>query len=147
MSSPVAMVREEDSVRTASRVMARRGVSGIAVLDGNGNVSGMVTASDIIRFEQSHRCRVLSDHGFHLGCIANERVSRLMTRGVLTAPASAPLDEVARRMTERKVHRLIVTRGGRAVGIVTSADLARCLWKLARGESVAGERRETRLAP
>lgn len=146
MSSPVAVVRETASIREAARVMARRRISAVAVLDGDGKVSGLLAAADIVRFQPRHACRVLDGRmGYHVDCIGDVPVKRVMTQGLYTVPPSAPAEEIARRMTENSIHRLIVADKGRVVGIITAFDLARCLW-LARPGAV-GDVRMGRLDP
>ncbi len=149
MSSPVALVRETASVREAARIMSRRGISAVAVIDAKGGVVGILTANDVVRFEPRHRCRVFGEkRGYHIECLGDERVSRVMTRGLLTVAPTETVDVVARRMVENRMHRVIVERAGRAVGIVTAMDLARCLWRVTEGDRApGGNMRPTRLSP
>ncbi len=147
MSSPVALVRETSRVREAAQVMSSRGISTVAVLDAAGGVTGIVTAADIVRFEPKHRCRVFSGkRGYHVDCLGDEIIRRVMTRGLLTVSPSETAASVARKMVENKMHRVIVEKNGRAVGIVTAMDLARCLWKASeKGASLGGDQRTGRL--
>ena len=54
-------------------------------------------------------------------------VRDIMTPTVYTVPENTPVAKIARTMVAGRIHRLMVTRGGRVVGIVTSLDLVRLL--------------------
>ena len=62
---------------------------------------------------------------FDLGAIADDDlvVRDIMTPAVDAVPEDATVSEVASRMLDSQVHRLLVTREGRPVGIVTTSDL------------------------
>lgn len=53
----------------------------------------------------------------------NRTVAELMTRHVVTVPPTTPLRKAANLMRGRSIGCLVVTEGGRLVGIVTVADL------------------------
>lgn len=46
----------------------------------------------------------------------------LMTKPIETVEADTPVNEVAKRMTEMDIHRLLVTEDGRPVGIISISD-------------------------
>lgn len=46
-----------------------------------------------------------------------------MTRGTLSVHPDAPIPEVARRIREHGVHRLLVVEDGRLAGILSTFDL------------------------
>ncbi|MBZ5546075.1 MAG: CBS domain-containing protein, partial [Acidobacteriia bacterium] len=50
-----------------------------------------------------------------------------MTPTVYTVPESTPVSKLAQTMISGRIHRLLVTRRGRVVGIVTALDLLRLL--------------------
>jgi CBS domain-containing protein len=54
-------------------------------------------------------------------------VRDIMTPTVYTVPEETPVPELAHAMVAGRIHRLLVTHRGRAVGIVTSLDLVRLL--------------------
>jgi CBS-domain-containing membrane protein len=49
MSSPVVTVAETSSVQEAARIMTRKGLKRLAVLNGDNEVVGIVTRADLIR--------------------------------------------------------------------------------------------------
>ena len=142
MSRPVASVLEDVPVREAARVMADRGVSGLAVLDRKGRLVGVIRASDIVRYETTREALSMSeiDHrrakagrefpdglGARLTRLNDETVKDIMTLAVTTASASATLSQLAHRMSEQRVHRVFIEEGGRLAGVVTAFDITRHL--------------------
>lgn len=139
MSRPVLGVRLGDPVMEAGRKMAKHGISGLAVRDGKGRTVGVVSASDIVRYESSRACLVMGEQeyerlrdeaavrissGFHMERQDDEAVSEIMTPGVVTVPPQAPVGHVAWLMGQKRIHRVFVEEGGRVVGIVTALDVA-----------------------
>ena len=56
-------------------------------------------------------------------------VRQIMTPTVYTVPAKTPVSKIAQTMISGRIHRLLVTRLGRVVGIVTTLDLLKVLVK------------------
>lgn len=68
-----------------------------------------------------------------------------MTEGVVTAPSSASVREVAELMRERNVGSVVLVDGGRPEGLVTDRDLA--VGVLADGRDASDPAREHASAP
>jgi len=62
-----------------------------------------------------------------VGRSPGKRVEDLMSRDVVTVPASAMLDRAAQMMVERKVGSAVILDAGRLVGIVTERDVLRAV--------------------
>jgi CBS domain-containing protein len=121
------------------------GVSGFPVVEG-GRLVGMITRSDVVRqlcVEQTN-AELFSDYhqdltGFSaparesLGQIARRvgvrigdlRVGDVMSRDLVTVDVDDPVDEIARTLVKRHIHRVPVVEDGRLVGIITSLDFVR----------------------
>jgi CBS domain-containing protein len=54
-------------------------------------------------------------------------VDEVMTRRIITMPASTVLSDAADRMIRAGIHRLLVTEGDRLVGLVSSTDFVRAI--------------------
>lgn len=67
------------------------------------------------------RARLVGEH------VASLRVRDLMRTDLVTVAPVAPLREVAAKLTERRIHRVLVVEDGRLVGIVSSLDVLRPL--------------------
>lgn len=59
--------------------------------------------------------------------LAENTVSQLMTRKLITLPPGTSLRDAARHMIDHGVHRVLVVQGDKLEGIVSSTDLVRVL--------------------
>jgi predicted transcriptional regulator len=141
MSAPVRAVRENWTVRELASWFTEHAISGAPVLDASGRLTGVVSLSDLA--EQFTREREPSGprrrpRGWEsrvnpedLAGLEFEEPGRLvgdiMTPTFFTVPETTPLPEVARTMVAGRIHRLLVTRRGRVVGIVTTLDVLRAV--------------------
>ena len=98
------------------RIMKEEDCGIVPITEGNGGgrVVGVVTDRDI--------ALSLGDKDVRPSDV---RVEEVMTRNVVSVPPDADLREVARKMEEAQVRRILVTEGQRLVGVVATADLAR----------------------
>ena len=114
-------------------------ISGAPVTDGEGRLLGVVSVTDLAaafselreggRKQSSDFFRVPWPEG-PLNTLAGLprdggplTVRDIMTPEVFTVPEDAPVAELAETLIEERVHRLLVTREGRVVGIVSTSDL------------------------
>jgi len=65
----------------------------------------------------------------------HEGVSEIMTRNVMTADLDEPLELVIRKLDKYNISALpVIDRDRRVIGIVTSADISKMIWKRKRWE-------------
>lgn len=116
MSGSVISVGQDEPVTAAARLLKQHNIGALPVCDGSGNLRGIVTDRDIV-----------------LRCVApgrdsNEtRVSEVMSHGVVTASPEDSVEQASRLMARDQIRRLPVIDGGRLVGMVALADMARSL--------------------
>ena len=55
--------------------------------------------------------------------LAQRRVRDAMTHELIAVPPTASLQEIARLMVARHIHRLLVTEGPKLLGLISSSDL------------------------
>lgn len=127
------------TLRQTARIFEEHGISGAPVVDGGGRLVGVVSRSDLIRRcleGGDDRDPVLlvellgSDDDPDAGPLPERSilVEDCMSPEPITAGPTTPLKELAARMVEARVHRVIVIDRGRIpVGIVTSLDLVKAL--------------------
>jgi CBS domain-containing protein len=115
-ANPVS-VAETASLAEAAGILDNRKITGLPVVDEAGTLVGVLSQTDLIRVRADQRLA------------ANWRglaVGEVMTRPALTIAVTATLDEAARQMEERRVHRLVVTnQAATPIGIISTSDLAR----------------------
>ena len=114
MSGRVVTICQDEPVIAAARLLKRMNLGALPVTDRSGRLRGMLTDRDIVL-----RC-VAS------GADARElRLADIMTRGVVTAEPETEVAEAARTMGGGQVRRLPVVEGGKLVGMLSLADMAR----------------------
>ena len=142
MTPDVISVGCDESVVKAARLMLQNRISGLPVVDKEGELVGIVTEGDFLRRgelgTQKRRPKWLE---FILGPgrLAREfvqtegtKVEEIMTPDPYTVAEDDPLENVVEVMERRHVKRLPVMRGGRMVGIVSRANLMHALAIIAR---------------
>jgi len=145
MTPNVITVRPDDTVEEAARLMVRHGISGLPVVDAEGNLVGVVTEGDFLRRSetgtQRRRPRWL-EVLLGPGRLAEDyvrshsrRVAAVMTGEPFTVGEDTPVEEVVHLMERHRIKRLPVIRDGRCIGIVSRANLIQAL------AGVAGEAR------
>jgi CBS domain-containing protein len=138
MTRDVATVGLDASVEAAIALMVARGVSGVPVVSGQGQLAGIISEGDLLRraetatVEPRRRSflelligpsREVTDYvRSH-----SRRVSDLMTEQVISVAEDTPLAEVVRLMETKRIRRVPVLRTGKLVGIISRADLVRAL--------------------
>ena len=114
MNPSVVTIEPTSSAALAARLLSRHNVGALPVCGADGRLRGMVTDRDII-----------------LRCIAAEEdpaqtpVRDIMTRGCAWVEPRSDCRQATQLMAQRQVRRLPVVEGGKVVGIVSLADLAR----------------------
>jgi CBS domain-containing protein len=129
MTSNVASIGQNATLKQVAEVMTSRGVSGVPVVNAEGRVLGVVSERDIILKCASRGVGVIGRF-WTPAAVDERRLAATTAREAMTAPAvtiapDRPLSEAAWLMVERDVKRLPVVRGHRLVGILSRGDLVR----------------------
>ena len=103
-----------DTVAAIAAMLSERRVGAIVVVDGDGDVVGIVSERDIVR--------IVADTGAE--GLARP-VSACMTREVIFADPAETVDFLLERMTDRRIRHLPVCLDRRLVGIVSIGDLVK----------------------
>jgi predicted transcriptional regulator len=119
-SRPVHAVRPEWKLTEALELMTVRGVSSLAVTDGNNRLLGVVSRTDILREGR----RAAGENGSPGAIeIPETAVARAMTTDPLAMPTGSSLKEAAARMVENRIHRVFITDGDELAAVLTTRDL------------------------
>jgi CBS domain-containing protein len=116
MQQNLSTCSPEDSLNQAAQIMWNRDCGAVPVVGSDGRVVGMITDRDI--------CMATYTRGQAPGSISVESV---MSKHLSTCSPNDTIGDAARLMAEKRVRRLPVTAGGRLVGLLTLADIARDL--------------------
>lgn len=135
MTEQVATVRPDTSLKDVARLLVKRGISGVPVVDADGVVLGIVSEADLLIKEQGegalpHRrgARIIGESLASKRGLAKVKATtagQAMTSPAITIGPDATLPVAAAMMVERGINRLPVTKDGVLVGLVSRADLVR----------------------
>jgi CBS domain-containing protein len=130
MSTDVATVRESTPFKEVVRVLARRDISAVPVVDREGHVVGVVSEADLlikqgtqeIEFTRSPRTWWRGRRDLRRATATT--AGQLMTKPAITVTADSTVAGAARILTEHDIKRLpVVDTDGRLVGVVSRRDL------------------------
>jgi CBS domain-containing protein len=133
------------TVKEAAALLTTRGISAAPVLDALGRPVGVLSRSDILKYdyekvEDTHEAGDQAKpgelvttsgeplpHGFHVEPVDPTLVRDIMTPVLFTVAPQTPADIVVVTMLALKVHRLFVGGGGDVIGVVSALDVLRHL--------------------
>lgn len=109
----VIYVKPKDNVQKVAKVMKDNDIESVIVIE-KGLGAGIVTDTDIIS-------KIVAD-----GLDPRKtNVSDIMTSPLITIAPGADIDDAARKMRAEDIHRLVVTQGGKIVGIISEFDIVK----------------------
>jgi len=142
MTPKVICVGVDETVVNAARLMLHHQISGLPVVDKEGELVGVVTEGDFLRRGElgTHRRRPkwlefvlgpgkLAQEYVHA---SSRKIEDVMTPDPWTIGEDESLETVVDMMERRRIKRIPVTREGRVVGIISRANLMHALASLAR---------------
>lgn len=116
MTTNVISVDVETTIREACRLLLEKGITGLPVVNQEGQLVGMITEFGLME-------------ALYNPSIRNDPIRKYMTRDVLTVDENEPIAHVASLFLLHRIRRLPVVRNadmdGRVVGIISRRDLMR----------------------
>ena len=142
MTRDVISIGPDATVLQAARLMLQHRISGLPVIDKDGNLVGVLSEGDFLRRRETkterHRSRWLeflmgpgrmaSEYSHSHGC----KVSEVMTKDVQSVDEVTPIEDIVDLMERKRIKRVPVLCGGQVVGIVTRSNLMHAMVSLAR---------------
>jgi nucleotide-binding universal stress UspA family protein/predicted transcriptional regulator len=131
MTRDVAAVSADEPMVSVLRKLLRRRVSGAPVLDDAGKLVGVVSAHDLLAWEQrlidllAKQPELSPDE--YARRIATTTAGQLMTHPPVIIEESASLAAAIHLFADRKLRRLPVVRDGQLVGMLSRPDVLRAL--------------------
>lgn len=146
MSRNLLTVSPTDKLAEALQMMVENHVTGLPVVDSKGCCLGVISATDILTYEQDHaeeaedvnkdqtryfdpergQWESLRASNFALEHFGHVLVNEVMNTNVLSVHGDASVDEVARLMVEQEIHRVIVVDGTQhLLGAISAIDIVR----------------------
>ena len=144
MQRDILTIAPDESLRDALLLMTEHHVTGLPVMDSLSRCIGLITASDILNYEAEHaedsvdgsmmqhfnpetqQWESVPASAFGLEEFGDVRVEEVMTRDLIWVKRTAPLKQVARRMLDEQVHRMLVMDEQLALyGVISAFDFVR----------------------
>jgi IMP dehydrogenase len=115
-ANPIS-IAETASLAEAAKILDAQKITGLPVLDASGALVGVLSQTDLVR-ARANQEYVQNWPGLPVG--------QIMTKPALTISVTSSLEEAAKIMDGRRVHRLVVTDGAATpIGIISASDLVR----------------------
>lgn len=104
----------------AAALMESHHVSGLPVIDGSGRLVGVISQTDLLHARTTEEL---------WSSWPGLTVRHLMTSPAVTVTTDVSIEDAARMMEERRIHRLVVTSadGQTAIGVLSVSDLVRSM--------------------
>jgi predicted transcriptional regulator len=141
MHANVITVTDTMDLREVAKIFVEERITGAPVVDELGNLVGVISQSDLVEYElateraltvEAPFYRHLYDEsldpsrGFQIENLPTDTVKDVMTSFLVTVEEDTPIRQVAARMAQSGIHRLIVVDADQQIlGIVTSMDVLR----------------------
>jgi CBS domain-containing protein len=122
MQTDVQSVSPDAVVGEVAIALAESRISALPVVDGLGQLIGVISATDILALEEESESRKA-----RAAVLQKTTVRDLMTPQPLTTSPDAEVKDAARRMLDTDVHRLFVIADGRMVGVISTTDIMRAV--------------------
>lgn len=142
MTRNVLCVYEDVDARELAKLLLEKGITGAPVTSKDGALLGVVSQTDLLRHGLSREEELVVDsdfyhtarmegrylpRGFQIGDVNSGTAAEIMTPVVHAVKPTTPVEEIARLMRRHHVHRVIVERDGRVVGLISVLDLVAVL--------------------
>ena len=116
MSKNVVKVNHEISALEISKIMVKRRVSSVSIIDNDNKIIGIVTEKDLIR-------EVCAKN-----ILANTlTAAKVMSSPLITISKNSSISDATKLMVEKKIKHLAIHENNDVIGIVTTYDLINVL--------------------
>jgi CBS domain-containing protein len=112
MTSTVITANEDMLVTDVIKLLLRWHISGLPIVDKDGNLVGIVTEHDVVNFAVS-------------GHAADTTAAEVMTRNVVTFSPDTLVVEIINHFAAHRIRRVPVVEGEKVVGIISRRDVVR----------------------
>ncbi len=148
MQKHVVTISQDETLREALQLMTENHVGGLPVVDQGSRCIGLVSATDILNYEQEHTQEVEEGNAdaaryydreterwetvrltaFALEQFSTVRVSEVMAVDLISVEAETPIKRVAETMEQAGVHRvLVLDPRQQLLGIIAASDFVRLI--------------------
>lgn len=142
MTREVLVVKPDDSVDKAARILLENKISGIPVVDADNKVLGIISEKDLIikagelkipfyitLFDSIIFLENTMRFNNNLKKYTASRVKEAMTTKVVAVDEDEPISNIVKLMQDKKINRVPVLRHEKLVGIITRNDILKAMVK------------------
>jgi CBS-domain-containing membrane protein len=133
MSHHVVTVPETMVLQEAAGLLAREQISGAPVVDSSGRCVGVLSATDFVRWVEQGpgpvhttrgRCFCADWQVIDVEMLPKDEVRWYMSTDLVSAEPATTVTDLARRMLDAHIHRIVVLDASRKpIGVVSSTDI------------------------
>jgi CBS domain-containing protein len=138
MNRDVIAVPVTMDLRELAKLFLDKGITGAPVVDEEGNLAGVISQTDLIYYSLTRDDQLVLDSlfyqtarmegrhvptGFQIEDCNTGTVADMMTPVVHSVTERAGLDSVAKLMTRKHIHRVIVRKGQKVTGVISALDV------------------------
>ncbi len=142
MTKDVITANEDMPVGELAALLWKKNISGMPVVDADGQLIGVVTENDLI--DQTKKVHIPTMISIldsvimlesskkleeQIGKITGKTVGAICSKKVISVDENTRLDEIATIMSEKGIHTLPVLRDNKLVGVVGKNDIIKTLAK------------------
>jgi CBS domain-containing protein len=140
MTKNVFCVTKDTDLRDLGKLFLAKAITGAPVIDRDGDICGVISQTDLLYYQLTRDDELVlpSDFyqsarvegrpiakGFQIEDVNTATVEEVMTPVVHAVVATTPVAAIAKLMTQRHIHRVIVRRGMKVAGIISALDVLR----------------------
>jgi CBS domain-containing protein len=153
MTTTVVGIPAAMSLQAAAHLLSQAGVSGAPVVDTEGRCIGVISAHDFMTWAEKGQ-RAAREHHPQTTCaysawqlmdiqsLPAEQVSQFMTCDPVTVRATTRIVDLAQKMLDAHIHRVIVVDPERRpIGVVSSTDVLAAVAYSEKHQPATGSRR------
>ena len=155
MSTDFIVLREDMTLREATKALLENSVSGAAVVDGENNLAGFITERDVIsKLKENFASSGLPLHlslfdavflyespngdrdklESEAGKVASIPVKDVMWKKVITVSPDDSIEVALHYLSKYRINRMPVVDGGRIVGIISRKDVLDSIFRIMQKE-------------
>ncbi|UCC99207.1 MAG: CBS domain-containing protein [Phycisphaerales bacterium] len=126
MTQEVICIRKDTPILEAIQIMVDNSITGVPVVEEDMTLVGILSELDVLRLFHTHKQE------------RNRTAGELMTQPAVSFEENERLLDVCYRLRDYPNRRVPVTSGGKVTGIISRADILKCILQLSQETCHAG---------
>ncbi len=135
MTKEVVCLNEDLDLHECEKILLNKGISGAPVVDVDGHLKGVLSKTDLVTHHYVGGEEAREDISYKMEDVRGAYVvdyntpsaGDMMTPVPCVATEWATIGEIAALMVRRQVHRVVILKDRRVIGIVSSMDILRAI--------------------